>query len=162
MGTTIPKEGQGRQPARLRSRTANALVPLPAMRTPPEPPKSLTAVGKEAWRRAYASAPWLGSPADEQLVGIWARLSEERADSLKRISKSGRTATGSTGQLVTHPHVDQLRHVESEMLKFAAVIGLGSQNAARLGVSVQQLARNQETNVFRELVERRRSKPGVS
>jgi hypothetical protein len=119
-------------------------------------------VGVEAWTSAYLSAPWLASSADEGLVAIWSRLHEERAELLALIDKSGRTATGSMGQPTSHPHVQQLREVESEILKFSAVLGIGSLNAARLGVSIQQLAKAQETNAFRELVDRRKHREDTS
>jgi phage terminase small subunit len=161
MGGPISKEGQGKQPARPRVRPDNVLVPLPSNRTPPAPPEHLSEVGATAWRSAYSSAPWLGSAADEQIVSIWSRLAEERDELLALIAEGGRTTSGSMGQLTSHPLIDQLRAVESEQLKFAAVLGLGSQNAARLGISVSQLARQQDTSL-EEMIERRRRKPGVS
>ena len=65
-----------------------------------------------------------------------------------------RTTTGSTGQRVTSPSVTQLQIVEAGQLKLAAVLGLGPQNAARLGFSVSTDRGDEEREAHRRQVER--------
>jgi hypothetical protein len=70
-----------------------------------------------------------------------ARLHDEREELQDAIEGAGRTARGSTGQLVTHPYVEQLRAVENSILKHEQVLGVGPVHRARLGISVVKLAR---------------------
>ena len=101
--------------------------------TPPRAPSGLGEDGRAAWRAALES-PWLGSAADLGLVRIWADLHDDRAALRAMIAEGGRISTGSKGQQVSSPAVEQLRAVEAEMIRLAQTLGLGPANAARLGV----------------------------
>jgi P27 family predicted phage terminase small subunit len=134
--------------ARSRQTAVVALPDAPA----PSAPDALKSGGREAWRAAFTSAPWLRSDADLDLVRQWADLHDEREELRRLVEEHGRTATGSMGQLVTSPYVEQLRAVEGQMLRLAAVLGLGPQNAARLGVAVTRL--RQAPSILEELFRR--------
>ena len=114
----------------------------------PGPPEHLGDAGREAWVAAYRSAPWL------KTVSILGDLHDERAELVDLVAEHGRTARGSQSQLVDHPHVGQLRQIETEMLKLSAILGVGALNAARLGVSISRLQAKDPTP-FEELVARR-------
>jgi P27 family predicted phage terminase small subunit len=114
-------------------------VLAPVAKLPPVP-RTLGAAGKETWRATWTqAAPWL-TAGDMAIVERLSHLADERHELLEAIAVSGRTAKGSMGQQVTHPHVDQLRQVEAMMLKHEQVLGLGASNRARLGISIAKLA----------------------
>ena len=120
-------------------RNAPVAVLAPVAKQPPAP-RFLGTAGKETWRTTWTqAAPWL-TQGDAAIVERLAHLADEREELLEAIAESGRTAKGSMGQQVTHPHVDQLRQVESMMLKHEQVLGLGASNRARLGVTIAKLA----------------------
>ena len=102
----------------------------------PAPPASLGESGREAWTAAFSSAPWLTTAADVGLVRIWGELHDERDELRRAIARTGRRTKGSKGQWVSAPAVAQLRDVERTLMRLAAVLGVGSANAARLGVSL--------------------------
>lgn len=116
------------------------VVALPAVSVPVAPER-LGDAGRMAWSAAFASAPWLRSDVDVDLAGQWADLHDEREELRGLVAEHGRTARGSMGQQVDSPYVTQLRAVEAQILRLAAVLGLGPQNAARLGVAVTQIHR---------------------
>ena len=113
----------------------------------PAPPRSLGGPGAKAWKAVWAQcAPWL-TEGDRDVVERLARLHDERAELLALIKRAGRTSRGSTGQLVTHPYVDQLRAVETSILRHEQVLGVGAAHRARLGIAVVKLAK--ESNAGR-------------
>ena len=107
----------------------------------PSVPDDLAAAGCDAWQAAFDSAPWLRTEADFRFVRQWADLHDEREALRRLVAEHGRVSCGSMGQQVDSPYVTQLRSVEAQILKVAALLGLGPQNAARLGVTVNQLQR---------------------
>jgi P27 family predicted phage terminase small subunit len=120
---------------RTKAQIAGATPSGPSARAsaPPRVPSGLGEEGRAAWTAAFAS-PWLGSDADRGLVRILADLFDERAELRALIVEGGRIATGSKGQPVSAPAVEQLRQVEAGIARMAMALGLGPANAARLGV----------------------------
>ena len=96
------------------------------------PPRDLGREGRRAWRNALASAPWLDSGADRDLLRRFAELHDERAALARTIEREGRLATGSQGQEVEHPCVRMLASVDDRVLKLAAALGLGPAARHRL------------------------------
>jgi P27 family predicted phage terminase small subunit len=120
---------------RTKAQIAGAVTAAPPVRppAPPRVPSGLGVEGRAAWTAAFVS-PWLGSGADLGLVRIFADLFDERAELRALIAEGGRIATGSKGQPVSAPAVEQLRQVEAGIARMAMALGLGPANAARLGV----------------------------
>jgi P27 family predicted phage terminase small subunit len=144
----LPNAGHGYPNRTCHGAPVSASVPEAG--APPSAPSSLHAAGRDAWGALWASSPWLWSDVDQLLAAQWAALFDERRELLAALSDTGRTARGSMGQPVTHPVVDQLRQVENSMLKLGAVLGVGPQNAARLGISVETLRRGIDPETARE------------
>ena len=118
-----------------------ALLTLEPVAKAPAAPRSLGSSGRDAWRAVWGQCgQWL-TDGDRSLVERLARLHDERMELRDLIKDSGRTSRGSTGQLVTHPYVEQLRAVETSILKHEQVLGFGPIHRARLGISVLKLAK---------------------
>lgn len=136
--------GSPMKPALLRQghprSAANRVVALPpALDGPPSTPRALKRAGKEAWVRLWqAGASWLSAEGD---LGIVTRLCEaydEREELRKIIKAEGRTSTGSMGQLVTHPAVDQVRQLEALMTRYEQLCAMTPADRSRLGLSEVQ------------------------
>jgi P27 family predicted phage terminase small subunit len=148
MGATGPisKEALG-QPSHGHAKVAKAaaVVALPVnARAVPDAPAHLGDAGMTAWKRSWEAAAWLGTAADEEVVGMYCELVDERAELRNLVRDHGRTTRGSQGQMVDHPHVGQLRAVEAEIVKLWAVIGLGPVNQAKLGITIKALAKQDD------------------
>lgn len=125
---------------------SNVVALAPALDGPPVAPKTLKRAGKDAWARLWgAGASWLSPEGD---LGIITRLCEayDERDELRKIIKAeGRTSSGSMGQLVTHPAVDQVRQLETLMTRYEQLCAMTPADRSRLGLSeVQRVSKLDE------------------
>jgi P27 family predicted phage terminase small subunit len=96
--------------------------------------------GRNCWRKTWkAASKWLVLASDGPVVERYAALHDEVAQLRDLIADRGREATGSMGQRVTAPAVEQLRQVERLLLEHERVLGLGPLNRSRLGLAVLQV-----------------------
>ena len=133
---TAEKERLGNPGQRpLPAPVALRLVPDAAA---PAPPPGLRKAGKDAWARLW----WLNGRANpkpflESDAALLVRLCQayDERDELRRvIRKEGRFSTGSTGQIVSHPAVDQLRTLEALITRWEGLCGLTPLDRGRLGM----------------------------
>lgn len=116
-----------------------AVRPQAAVKAPTAP-KGLGTAGRSCWRSTWAAAgAWLAPASDGAVVERYCLLRDEAEELRELIDRDGRVCRGSMGQPATAPAVDQLRAVETSLLKHEAVLGLGPANRARLGLAVLQL-----------------------
>lgn len=83
----------------------------------PEPPKGLQGPGRGLWERMHATlADDLRFSAKElELLRRACSLADREAALAGLIEQDGMMTKGSTGQMVLHPAVAELRHVESAL-----------------------------------------------
>ncbi len=123
-----------RTKAELERQSGLSLVTSPAGGVP-RAPVSLGESGKASWKAAYGSAPWIfGDESSEEALERYCQGVDERAELRELIEQEGRTAKGSMGQLVEHPHAAALRQVEAGLARQAQTLGLGPANRAKLGL----------------------------
>jgi P27 family predicted phage terminase small subunit len=130
---------------------------LPAVPRPfPDPPEHLGTTGKAAWELVATRCTWVDPISDLVQVERYAQLTDERAELLEEIRRSGRTARGSTGQPVVAPSVTMLRQVEAGLLKLEAALVIGPSNRARVGLAIATMA--EKTSKIEELLARRQER----
>lgn len=122
------------------------IIALPAATVAPKAPRSLGKEGREAWKRLWGvGRSWLQPESD---FGLMLRLCEawdERAILKRLIEDEGRVATGSMGQPVTHPAVDQLRSLDNQITRYEALCGFTPADRSRLGLAeVKRVSRLEE------------------
>ncbi len=140
---------------KAKAKDAKPLAVIPTRQTVSTAPKSLGSAGVKAWDSAWQTAIWLGTPADQEIVNSYAMLRDEEAELRQMIDQNGRTTPGSMGQLTDHPYVTQLRAVETSLHKTMAVLGIGSVNSLRVGVSLKALQDKPES-ALEQLAKKRR------
>lgn len=131
--------------SRARSRAGAPAVPIPPV------PRGLAAAGRAAWRRLWrVGHAWLSWDADLALLTRLCEGYDERATLQAEIAASGRTTTGSQGQLVSHPAVTQLRALEALLTRWEALCGFTPADRSRLGLSEVQRVSQLEAFLGRE------------
>jgi P27 family predicted phage terminase small subunit len=122
------------------------LTILPASTLVPTAPRGLKKPGKDAWRRLWtAGRAWLSPDGDLGVLTRLAQAYDEREELRAIIDKDGRFATGSMGQLTSHPAVDQLRALEAQMTRWEALCGFTPSDRSKLGYAeVKRVSRLEE------------------
>lgn len=126
---------------------------LPGITEVPEAPSSLRKIGRDAWDRLWSvGQPWLSIRTDWDIMVRLCEAHDERAMLRKEVKKVGRYSTGSQGQLVTHPAVEQLRTIENLITRWESLCGFTPSDRSRLGMA--EVARMSKMD---ELIARRQA-----
>jgi P27 family predicted phage terminase small subunit len=103
---------------------------------PPPPPKGLKKPGRTMWERVWnAGKTWLSPQTDYDILERLARAHDEEEMLRARLRKDGHFTVGSTGQIVSHPAVAQLRTLELHMTRWESLCGLNPSDRSRLGLA---------------------------
>lgn len=126
---------------------------LPSLGGIPEPPDGLFDDGLALWEHVWtAGRTWLSPDSDRTIVELLCHAQDE-AENIRRGMWEGqfsRFYVTANGQMVTHPLVNQLKELRTQMTTWLAAIGFSPSDRARLG-----LAEVRVRNELDELAERR-------
>lgn len=128
---------------------------LPAVEDIPTPP-TLGIDGLDLWNELWtAGRSWLSPSADRRIVTMLCQAQDE-AEALRRAIATGevkRHYVVPNGQHVTHPYVNQLRELRTQITAWLAALGFSPSDRARLGIGEVRQA-----DVFDELQRRREAR----
>lgn len=112
----------------------------------PDPPRGLRKAGKERWCRLWGvGAAWLSERTDWDIMVRLCEAHDEREELRREVKRRGRYSTGSQGQLVTHPAVEQLRTIENLITRWESLCGFTPSDRSRLGMAeVQRVSKLEE------------------
>lgn len=126
---------------------------LPSYGSTPEPPDGLFDDGLALWNHVWdAGRTWLSPDSDRTIVELLC-FAQDEAENIRRgmwEGKFSRFYETANGQMVTHPLVNQLKDLRTQMTSWLAAIGFSPSDRARLG-----LAEVRVRNELDELAERR-------
>lgn len=117
----------------------NAPLPgegLPAVSGIPTPPP-LGIDGRELWDQLWsAGASWLSPTSDGHVIALLCQAHDE-SEQIRRalaIGEVSRTYVLPNGSHVTHPYVNQLKELRSQMTAWLAALGFSPADRARLAI----------------------------
>ena len=126
---------------------------LPSTGSAPEPPAGLYDDGLALWDHVWeAGRTWLSPDSDRTIVELLC-FAQDEAENIRRgmwEGKFSRFYETANGQMVTHPLVNQLKDLRTQMTAWLSAIGFSPSDRARLG-----LAEVRVRNELDELAERR-------
>lgn len=109
---------------------------LPATSGVPTPPP-LGIDGRDLWDSVWvAGASWLSPASDAHLVTLLCQAHDE-AEQIRRalaIGEVSRTYVLPNGSHVTHPFVNQLKELRSQMTAWLAALGFSPADRARMAI----------------------------
>lgn len=128
---------------------------LPAVSGLPTPPP-LGIDGRELWDQVWtAGSTWLSPNADAQIVTLLCQAHDE-AEQIRRalaIGEVSRTYVLPNGSHVTHPLVNQLKELRSQMTAWLAALGFSPADRARMS-----LGEVRQSDVLDDLEKRRQER----